>query len=57
MIYYCYGKTIELGGYPLFGGANPPDERKEGDADDYISGFLFILYVHCCPYQSALSDF
>ena len=37
MIYYCYGKTIELGGYPLFGGANPPDERKEGVAnDDYI---------------------
>jgi len=28
----------------------PPDERKEGNADDYISGFLFILYVHRCPY-------
>ena len=26
-------ETIELGGYPLFGGANPPDERKEGVAN------------------------
>ncbi len=29
---------------------NPPDERKEGDSNDYISGFLFVLYVRCCPY-------
>ena len=28
----------------------PPDKRKEGNADDYISGFLFILYIHRCPY-------
>ena len=37
VLYSIHGKTIEPGGYPLFGGANPPDERKEGVAnDDYI---------------------
>ena len=50
-------ETREQRRLTLFGGADPPDERKEGDADDYISGFLFILYVHCCPYQSDVSDF
>ncbi len=40
------------------GGYNsPPDGRKEGDNNDYISGFIYVLYVRCCPYQSALSDF
>ena len=35
-----------------------PSSRKEGGRDNgYISGFVFILYVHCCPYQSAVSDF
>ena len=37
----CYNPDTESqrakGGLPsIFGGANPPDERKEGDADGYI---------------------
>jgi len=37
MIYYLHGKPESQGGYPLIiGGANPPDERKEGVANDYI---------------------
>ena len=33
----------------LFGGANPPDERKEGDANElrYISGSNPDWYIHC----------
>jgi len=27
-----------------------------GRYSDYISGFIFVLYVHCCPDQSDLSD-
>ena len=29
------------------GGANPPDERKEGDINGYIFGYNPILYIHC----------
>ena len=38
MLYFGHGKTIEPKAATLhFGGANPPDERKEGVAnDDYI---------------------
>ena len=46
--------------YPLifFGGTNPPDERKEGDANEhYILGFVPVVALHCCPCQSMLSDF
>ena len=40
------------------GGANPPDQRgKEGDTDDYISGFFLVLYLRCRPYQSDLTGF
>lgn len=42
---------------PSSEGQTLPDERKEGDANDYISGLVFVLYVYHCPYQSALSDF
>ena len=38
------------GGLPSgFGGTNPPDERKEGDANElcYISGFNPDRYLHC----------
>ena len=48
------------GGLPsdFFGGANPPDERKEGDANEhYILGFVPVVALHCCPCQSVLSDF
>ena len=31
----------------LFGGMNPPDERKEGDANDYIFRTFSVLHVHC----------
>ena len=39
------------GGLPsIFGGANPPDERKEGDADEcYIFGLVPDWNVHCSP--------
>ena len=50
----------EPGGLPsdLFGGANPPDERKEGDANEcYIFGLVPVFTFHCCPWQSVLSDF
>ena len=45
------------GGLPSnFGGANPPDERKEGDADGYIFGLDPDRYTHCIPDWSVLSD-
>ena len=50
----------EPGGLPsdLFGGANPPDERKEGDANEcYIFGLVPDVTFHCCPCQSVSSDF
>ena len=30
MIYFAHGKPESRAAYPLIGGANPPDERKEG---------------------------
>ena len=34
MVEYSHGETTEPGGLPsFFGGAYPPDERKEGDAN------------------------
>ena len=44
-----YGKPEHIkGGLPsVIGGANPPDKRKEGDANDYIQGVIPVLYVHC----------
>ena len=40
------------------GGANPPDERKEGDANEcYIFGPVPVVALHCRPCQSVLSDF
>ena len=48
------------GGLPsdFFGGANPPDERKEGDANErYIFGLVPVVALHCRPCQSVLSDF
>ena len=47
------------GGLPsIFGGANPPDERKEGDADErYILGSDPVINIHCRSCQSVLSDF
>ena len=38
------------GGLPsdLFGGLNPPDERREGDASEcYILGFDPVVDLHC----------
>ena len=31
----------------LLGGMNPPDERKEGDANGYIFKAFSVWYVHC----------
>ena len=49
----------EPGGLPSFiGGANPPDERKEGDADVcYIFGFDPDRYIHLCPCWIVLYNF
>ena len=48
VIYYQYGKTREPGGLPSdVGGANPPDERKEGlpmvTYSDLIQFCIFIV--------------
>ena len=44
------------GGLPsTIGGANPPDERKEGDANVcYIFGFNPDRYIHCHSCKSHL---
>lgn len=43
-------ETREQRRLTLFGGADPPDERKEGDADEcYILGFIPVLYICRCP--------
>ena len=57
MLYFSDGKP-EPGGLPSFftGGAYPPNERKEGVANDYIFGSDPILYTHCRPCRSVLSD-
>ena len=50
----------EPGGLPsdLFGGATPPDERKEGDANEcYIFGLDPVVDFHCCSCWSLLWDF
>ena len=55
-----YGKPEHIkGGLPsVIGGANPPDERKEGDANVcYISGFDPDWNIHCCPCGSVIPDF
>jgi len=37
---------------------NPPDERKEGDANVcYIFWFDSVINIHCCPCRSLLRDF
>ena len=42
----------------FYGGANPPDERKEGDADVcYIFLSDSVINIHCCPCRSLLRDF
>ena len=58
MLYWQYGKSehIKAAYPPLIGGANPPDERKEGDADGYIFGLDPDRYTHCIPDWSVLSD-
>lgn len=38
------------------GGANPPDERKEGDANDYIFWSNTDRYLHCRSCWSLLWD-
>ena len=44
--------------YPLLRRGNPPDERKEGDANVcYIFGFNPDRYLVGCPCQSHLRDF
>ena len=57
MIYWQYGKSehIKAACPPAIGGANPPDERKEGDANVcYISGLSSEWNVHCSPCRIVL---
>ena len=52
-----YGKPEHIkGGLPsVIGGANPPDERKEGDANVcYIFGLDPDRYLHCRSRWSVL---
>ena len=58
MLRCVHGKPEHIeAAYPSnFGGANPPDERKEGDADGYIFGLDPDRYTHCIPDWSVLSD-
>ena len=52
-----YGKPEHIkGGLPsVIGGANPPDERKEGDANVcYISGLSSDWNIHCSPCRIVL---
>ena len=54
-----YGKPEHIkGGLPsVIGGANPPDERKEGDANVcYISGLGSDWNIHCSPRGIVLYD-
>lgn len=46
------------GGLPSgFGGTNPPDERKEGDANvRYIFGLDPDRYLHCSSRRIVLHD-
>ena len=39
VLYWRYGKSEHIKAVypPISGGVNPPDERKEGDTNDYIS--------------------
>ena len=41
-------ETIEPGGCPHFGGANPPDERKEGDAMYVTYSDLIQIGIFIC---------
>lgn len=42
--------------YPLLRRGDPPDERKEGDANElcYISGFSPDRYLHCRSRRTVL---
>lgn len=49
-------RETKRGGLPfLIGGEIPPIVRKEG-VNGYICGFNPILFTHCCPCRSDLSD-
>lgn len=52
-------ETREPGGLPsVIGGAIPPDERKEGDANVcYIFWLSSDWNIHCCPYGIVLYNF
>ncbi len=57
----CYNRDTESqrakAAYPPYGGANPPDERKEGDANVYyISGSYPDRYIHCQSHWIVLCD-
>ena len=51
----CYTDFTEsqstLGGLPSIftEGLNPPTKEEGGEANDYISWFDSVLYIHCSP--------
>ena len=55
---FAHGKS-KPGGLPSFiGGANSPDERKEGVANVcYICGLNPAWNIQCSPCRPVLSDF
>lgn len=58
MVLFFSRETIEpRRRYPPFRRGNPPDERKEGDADErYICGLVPILYLCRCPDKFVLCN-
>ena len=58
MLYWRYGKSehIKAAYPPIFGGANPPDERKEGKPmyvtyQDLVQIGIFIVALVSLLYQ------
>ena len=52
------GKPESQAAYPLYGGADPPDERKEGVANVcYIRWFDSDRNIHLHPCRIMLHDF
>ena len=51
------GNHGAMAALPSLRRGDPPDERKEGDADEcYIFGFIPILYLHRCPDKFVLCN-
>ena len=58
MCYIDFGKPeSQKAAYPPSSEGLPSGRKKGGIANDYIPGLVLVLYVHCLPYRSVVSDF